>query len=70
MKLPVFLYRKGDKTSRGAVRMPQGFNAVDLMSQSSDILIEYGGHPPAAGFKILNENLIEFEQRLKDYFKK
>jgi single-stranded DNA-specific DHH superfamily exonuclease len=50
--------------------MPQGFNAVDLMSQSSDILIEYGGHPPAAGFKILNENLIEFEQRLKDYFKK
>ncbi len=69
-KMPVFLYSKGETTSRGAVRMPQGINAVDVMSESSDILIEYGGHPPAAGFRIANEDIGEFERRLREYFKK
>ncbi len=69
-KMPVFLYSKGETTSRGAVRMPQGINAVDVMGESSDILIEYGGHPPAAGFRIANENIDEFERRLREYFKK
>ncbi len=68
LKVPIFLYKKGEKSSRGAVRAPQGVNAVDVMSQSSDILLEYGGHPPAAGFKIDNNHLKEFEKRLKDYF--
>jgi len=69
-KMPVFLYNKGELTSRGAVRMPQGINAVDVMAQSSDILVEYGGHPPAAGFRIDNNNLDKFEGRLREYFKK
>ncbi len=69
LKKPVFLYKKGKETSRGAVRVPQGINAVNVMEKSSDILIAYGGHPPAAGFSIKNENLDEFEKRLKDHFK-
>lgn len=69
-KKPVFLYSKSETTSRGAVRMPKGINAVDVMAKSSDILIEYGGHPPAAGFNIDNDKLAEFEENLREYFKK
>lgn len=66
---PVFLYKHGKTTSRGAVRVPPGLNAVDMMSKSSDILISYGGHPPAAGFNIKNKNLNEFKNRLIQYYK-
>jgi single-stranded DNA-specific DHH superfamily exonuclease len=29
----------------------------------------YGGHPPAAGFTIKNENIDLFKESLKKYFK-
>ncbi|HQB85128.1 MAG TPA: DHH family phosphoesterase [Candidatus Pacearchaeota archaeon] len=69
-KKPVFLYKKGIKSSRGAVRVPAKLNAVLAMSKSSDILLTYGGHPPAAGFNLANKNIDEFESRLIKYFKK
>ncbi len=69
LKKPVFLYKLGRQNSRGSVRAPSGVNVVDAMKESSDILIAYGGHPPAAGFSIKNENLAEFKKRLENYFK-
>jgi len=66
---PVFLYKKGEKESLGTVRVPKGVDSVDAMSSCSELLETFGGHPAASGFRIKNENLTKFKQRLIDYFK-
>jgi single-stranded-DNA-specific exonuclease len=67
---PTFLYRiKGD-ISRGTVRVPKGMDAVKAMESCKELLDVFGGHPPAAGFTIKNENLNKFKECLKKYFNK
>lgn len=68
LKKPVFVYRKSEP-ARGSVRVPEGLNAVEAMEDSEDILDNYGGHPPAAGFTVESENLEEFKNNLIQYFK-
>ncbi len=65
----VFLISVGKSKSRGAIRTLKGVNAVDIMLKNSDILEKFGGHPPAAGFVIKNENIEKFKKRLIEYFK-
>jgi single-stranded-DNA-specific exonuclease len=67
---PVFVYRKGEKISRGAVRTPAGINSVDAMKSCEKILETFGGHPLASGFTIKNKNLEKFKNCLVDYFLK
>ncbi len=69
VKKPVFLVKKSDFSSRGAVRMPSGLNAVDVMNKYSELLETFGGHPPAAGFTIKNENIEKFKEKLINHFK-
>ena len=65
---PTFIFKKGDKESQGTVRMPKNTNAVLLMKTCQKLLLTYGGHPMAAGFRIKNENLAEFKKCLiKNY---
>lgn len=67
---PVFLFKKESKESKsGSIRAPAGYNLVNAMKTCSKLLITYGGHPQAAGFRIKNENLEEFKERLINYFK-
>ena len=65
---PVFLYKKGDEFSRGTVRVPKGMDAVQAMESCKELLVTFGGHPPAAGFTVKNSNLFKFEEGLKKYF--
>jgi len=67
---PVFLYKRLDKESPGSVRMPLGLDAVKAMTSCKGLLETYGGHPPAAGFRIKNKNLEQFKKCLITYFKK
>ncbi len=67
-KKTVFLLSVGKDKSKGAVRAPSNVNAVDVMLKNSDILEAFGGHPPAAGLTIKNENIEEFKKRLIEYF--
>ena len=67
---PAFIFKKGDEESCGSVRSPQGKNSVEAMKSCSDLLITYGGHPQASGFRIKNENLEKFKDGLIKYFKK
>ncbi len=69
-KKPTFLYKKGEKTSRGSVRMPSGMNAVKAMHHCRKHLVAFGGHPPAAGFTVDNRNIEDFKKCLIDYFEK
>ena len=67
---PAFIFKKMDNESCGSVRNPLGTNSVEAMKECSDILITYGGHANASGFRIKNEHLDEFKECLNKYFKK
>lgn len=67
---PTFIFKKGEKESQGAVRMPKGLNGVEAMAYCKEFLITFGGHPPAAGFRLENKNLEGFKKCLVDYFGK
>jgi len=68
-KKPTFVFKKGEKESRGAVRTPPGQNAVEIMKNCSKFLVTYGGHPQASGFSLKNENLAKFRECLLNQFK-
>ncbi|MBU3934412.1 DHH family phosphoesterase [Patescibacteria group bacterium] len=67
---PVFIFKKGDSDSYGSVRAPKGLNSVDAMDSCKELLITYGGHPPASGFRIKIGNLEKFRNCLTKYFEK
>ena len=67
---PTFIVSRGTKKSRGSVRMPKEMNGVQALKNCSQFLEGFGGHPPAAGFAIKNENLEKFKNCLIQYFKK
>lgn len=54
---PCFVFKIQAKQSRGSVRVPQGFNAVEAMVNCQCFLKVFGGHALAAGFCFKNENL-------------
>lgn len=69
-KKPTFIFKKGEKISRGAVRTPKGIDSVEAMKSCKKYLMTFGGHPQASGFTIKTENLKDFENCLMKYFEK
>lgn len=65
---PAFIYAKKGKVVRASVRSLQGFNSVEALSHCSRFLEAYGGHPPAAGFSLKEENLGKLKECLREYF--
>jgi len=63
-KKPTFIFKIGEKESQGTVRSPPEINSVELMKKCKDLLISFGGHPQASGFRIKNENLEKFKKCL------
>jgi single-stranded-DNA-specific exonuclease len=63
-KKPTFIYKKLEKDSQGTVRVPPGIDSVKLMKKCRNLLISFGGHPMASGFRIKNENLEKFKECL------
>jgi len=69
VKKPCFIFKLNSHKSRGSVRMPKGMDAVQALNSCAHLLLMYGGHPPAAGFSLKNENIDEFKKCLEEYFK-
>jgi single-stranded-DNA-specific exonuclease len=65
---PIFLHQRYEEFSRGTVRTPKGVDAIKAMESCKELLRTFGGHPPAAGFTVKNENLEKFKKCLLDYF--
>ena len=55
---PVFLVKKMKKESLGTVRTPKEVDSVGLMKKCRKLLISYGGHSQASGFRIKNNHII------------
>lgn len=62
--LPSIILSKGDKYSKASARSIKGFNIVEFLRSASDLLVDIGGHPMAAGFTVETSKIEELEQRL------
>lgn len=65
---PTFIFKKGEEENQGAVRMPKGLNGVEALTACKELLITFGGHPPAAGFRLKNKDLEKFKECLVSHF--
>jgi single-stranded-DNA-specific exonuclease len=61
---PVFIYKILEGESMGTVRTPNGVDSVALMKKCKKLLLTYGGHPKASGFRAKNGNLEKFRKCL------
>lgn len=69
--LPVIVISQKNELAYGSARSPSQINFLDILSQCQDLLIQFGGHKYALGFK-LNKNYIpklksRLEKLMKDY---
>ncbi|MDP2728051.1 MAG: single-stranded-DNA-specific exonuclease RecJ, partial [Dehalococcoidia bacterium] len=61
---PAMVLEVGDTESRGSARSIPQFDIHRALTQCSDLLTRFGGHPQAAGFTVPNRNLNALRQRL------
>ncbi|MDP3758255.1 MAG: single-stranded-DNA-specific exonuclease RecJ, partial [Candidatus Daviesbacteria bacterium] len=64
---PAIAISIGEEISKGSARSIDGINIVEIIRKHSDILIDVGGHPGAAGFSILSKYIEVFKKRLEEY---
>lgn len=62
--LPSIVISKGKVYSKASVRSVKGFNIIEFLRQASDLLVDVGGHPMAAGFTVETEKLDLLEEKL------
>lgn len=63
---PSIVLSKGEKVSKASARSIYGFNIIDFIRQSSEFLVDAGGHPMAAGFTVENENLDKLQKKFEE----
>lgn len=61
---PTIVVSKGELVSKASARSITGFNIIEAIRSCSDILVDAGGHPMAAGFTIETKYLNLLEDRL------
>jgi single-stranded-DNA-specific exonuclease len=61
---PAIVFEQGRSVSTGSARSIAEFDIAAALEECQDILLRSGGHPMAAGFSLLNDNLIQFQERL------
>ena len=61
---PTIVFTKAEDGSlKGSARAPEGFNVVEAFTNSSDLLLAFGGHAGAGGCSIDEDNFEEFKAR-------
>lgn len=63
---PAIVIARGEEYSKASARSIVGFNIVEVIRSCSDILVDVGGHPMAAGFTVETKNLEVLQKRLEE----
>lgn len=64
--MPAIAISRGEILSKGSARSAKGINIVETIRQFSELLIDVGGHPQAAGFTIETAKIAEFRSKLEE----
>lgn len=65
--LPSIVISKGEIYSKASGRSISGFNIIEAIRAQSDLLVDAGGHPMAAGFTVETTKLEVLRERLVAY---
>src|SRR5207247_2117578 len=68
--LPAVVISEGEFQSKGSARSVDGIDIIETIRRCSDILIDVGGHPKAAGFSLETTKLKVFKNRIEEIFEK
>ncbi len=66
--LPAIIISEGEIESKGSARSVDGINIVETIRVFSDLLIDLGGHPKAAGFTLKSEKITDLKSSLTKAF--
>ena len=67
---PAIVVAQGPELSKASARSIAGFNIVEAIKTCSDILVDVGGHPMAAGFTVETAKLDLLKSRMESYAEK
>ncbi|MEK7532822.1 MAG: single-stranded-DNA-specific exonuclease RecJ [Patescibacteria group bacterium] len=62
---PAIVLSVGAEFAKASARSIPGFNIVEAIRTCSDLLVDVGGHPMAAGFTVETKNLDKLKKRLE-----
>lgn len=62
---PAIVLSKGEKISKASARSIVGFNIIEAIRTQTNLLINAGGHPMAAGFTIETEKIALFQEAIE-----
>ena len=68
--LPSVIIAKNGEVAKGSCRSIPQVNIIEVLRKFSELFVDLGGHPGAAGFSILNKNIPKLQKKLNTYFKK
>lgn len=63
---PVFVLTKGSDGVKGSGRSIEAYSMYEELVKCSDLLMQFGGHPMAAGLSMEKKNVELFRRRLND----
>lgn len=63
---PCIVLSLGETLSKASARSIAGFNMIEAIRTCSDLLVDVGGHPMAAGFTVETKNIEALKKRLED----
>lgn len=63
---PVFVLTKGSDGVKGSGRSIEAYSMYEELAKCSDLLMQFGGHPMAAGLSMEEKNVELFRRRLND----
>ena len=63
---PTFVLTRGEESLKGSGRSTENYSMYEELVKCDSLLVQYGGHPMAAGLSIEEENVEKFRQTLND----
>ena len=62
---PTIVVSKGEKFSKASARSVSGFDIIEFIRTASELLVDAGGHPMAAGFTVETSKLLSLQNVLE-----
>ena len=63
---PAFVLTKGEKSVKGSGRSIESYSMYEELVKCADLMVQFGGHPMAAGLSIEEENIEKFRRQLNE----
>jgi single-stranded-DNA-specific exonuclease len=62
---PSIVLSVGEKYSKASARSVAGLNIIDFIRKTTDLLVDAGGHPMAAGFTVETKNIAKLKELIE-----